>query len=202
MNVVARSILICTAAWSISVSAQEPEPAETPMSFLIQPIIVAGFTFGTDKQVEIEYNDGSSEGIDAADLLELKLGLKTELPEHPITLQTSIGFNFDSYLSKNGEASVTRLPLELLAFYNLDKHRAGAGFSYHVNPALQLDYDDISLNSDADDTLGMVVEYGYLVKHNFILGVRYLSIDYEFKGPNEQEDVDGSHFGIYGNILF
>ena len=200
MNVVARSILICTAAWSVSTLAQEPKSDEVAGSISFKPTLAAGLTLSSDNLVEVELENSSVDKRGVSDLLDLKLGLQIEHIDYPVTIQTSIGLNFDSFLDESEETSLTRLPLELLAFYNISKHRIGTGISYHVNPALQLDLDDAYLNADADNTFGLVVEYGYDVTDTIIFGVRYLNIDYEFEDVSET--LDGSHAGIYAYILF
>lgn len=200
MNVVTRSILICTTAWSLSASAQEPEQPEKATVVIMKPTVSVGLTFGVDNHVEVEYETDSSAELKVGDLLDLRIGLLIDPLDYPVTIQTTIGYNFDSVTSENGEASLTRLPLELLAFYNMDKHRMGAGLSYHVNPALKLEFDDVSVNADADNAFGLVLEYGYDATDSLIIGLRYLNIDYDFEGENGE--LDGSQIGIYGYLIF
>lgn len=200
MNVVTRSILICITACSLSATAQELETENLADSATIIPLLAGGFTLGGDNLVEVEYDDGSSEELNAGDLLDLKAGFLIDLPNYPVTIQTTIGYHFDSITATNGDASFSRLPLDLLAFYNVNKHRIGAGLSYHLNPELEFEFDNVDVNIDADNAIGLVVEYGYQVADRVILGLRYVDIDYEFESASEE--FDGSHVGIYGYLTF
>lgn len=200
MNVVTRSILICIAACSLSATAQELETDNTVDSVTIKPLLAGGFTIGGDNLVEVEYEDGSSDELDAGDLLDLKAGFLIDLHNYPITIQTTIGYHFDSVDAENGDASFNRLPLDLLAFYNIDKHRIGAGLSYHLNPELELEFGGVNIDIDADNAMGLVLEYGNEVADNIIVGLRYVDIEYEFEGSSEK--FDGSHVGIYGYFTF
>ena len=172
-----------------------------------------GLTHGGDELAEVElvHDDDShhDEDIRGGELITIAAGIVVYLPLHSWSIQTSIGYHSDEVGSYNDDIKFDRYPLELIPFYNFKKHRIGAGLSYHLSPELNLK-DIGGPKVEFDDALGWLVEYDHSFSgwenDGFVLGVRYLWIDYEVdKVSNIRRpgiDVDGNHIGIHVNYMF
>ena len=172
-----------------------------------------GLTFGGDELAEVEvYNDYFEESYDedirAGELATLTAGIVVYFPTPSWSLQGSIGYHVDD-VSTDDEIRFDRYPLELIPFYNFGNHRLGAGISHHFSPELELE-DFLGPDVEFDDATGWLVEYDYSFpgweEGGFVLGIRYLWIDYEadrINGlPAAGSDVDGNHVGIHVNYQF
>ena len=171
-----------------------------------------GLTHGGDElaEVEVEYDgDNHDEDLRAGELITLAAGIVVYFPMPAWSLQTSIGYHTDAVGDYDDDITFERYPLELIPFYNFSKHRIGAGLSYHLSP--ELDLKEIGgPKVKFDDALGWLVQYDYSFSGwengGFVLGVRYLWIDYEVDKVNSIRtsgvEVDGNHVGIHINYMF
>lgn len=164
---------------------------------------------GGDDLFKVEFSDGESETVEAGGLIDLKAGLSYRFNQAPVSLQTTLEFHFDKVTAKNGDASFSRFPIELLAFYHINQHRIGFGPTLHTGIELDIDFDAsvLSLGTakgkiDFDDATGFIVEYGYRFKDTpATLAVRAVQIDYKVSSGNGN-NIDGSHLGLYGYLNF
>ena len=171
-----------------------------------------GLTHGGDElaEVEVKYDgDRHDEDLRAGELITVSGGIVVYFPQPAWSLQTSIGYHTDSVGDYDDDITFERYPLELIPFYNFNKHRIGAGLSYHLSP--ELDLKEIGgPKVKFDDALGWLVEYDYSFsgweKGGFVLGVRYMWIDYEVDKVGSFSvsgaEVDGNHVGIHINYMF
>jgi len=171
-----------------------------------------GLTHGGDElaEVEVEYDgDNHDEDLRAGELITLAAGIVVYFPLPEWSLQTSIGYHTDAVGDYDDDITFDRYPLELIPFYNFRNHRIGAGLSYHLSP--ELDLKEIGgPKVKFDDALGWLVQYDYSFSGwesgGFVLGVRYLWIDYEVDKVNSFStsgvEIDGNHVGIHINYMF
>ncbi len=166
-----------------------------------------GLTFGGDELIEVEVENDffgdEDEDVKAGESVAFALGGAYQFYALPLQLQATIGYHTDGIFADNGDVDFSRKPLELLAFYSINKHRIGAGITHHFDPEFDVDFDfQRRYGVDFEDATGFVVQYDYRVASFFALGVRLVSIEYEpenrFRGP----DVDGDHVGIMMTFLF
>ena len=202
MSFIVRVISIVIVMSSMSVNAEEfLNGMQVDDTSKLKGLVAIGLTVGGDDLVTVEYTDGSSDEITAGALIDMKLGAIYKLANSPISIQTSIGYHFDRVDAENGDLSFNRIPVELLGFHNVEKHRIGAGFSYHLDPEIEIDALGSKVTGKLENALGLVVEYGYSFQKNFIMGLRYVDIEYEAE-VDKSIKFDGSHFGIYGYLTF
>ena len=162
-------------------------------------VLYSGITFGGEELVEVEAEFGADGELEAGGFILLGGGLKYSMERFPIDLQATLGVHFDVEFADNGDASFTRFPADVIAFYRAEKHRVGLGFTYHLNPKLDFDIDGVVDDAESlGNELGFVVEYNYLSAESVAVGVRYVDIDYflPFFG-----DLDGSYVGIVVNYF-
>jgi len=178
----------------------------------MQWLVGFGLTYGGDKLAEVELEDDGDrhdEDLRGGDLITLAAGIVLYLPLPAWSIQTTIGYHFDEISADNGDIRFDRYPLEFIPFYNVGKHRLGAGLSYHLSPTLDLKELD-GPKVEFDDALGWLVEYDYSFSGwengGFVVGMRYLWIDYRVDKvdgtPGSGGDVDGNHVGVHVDFLF
>lgn len=166
-----------------------------------------GITFGGDQLIEVEvendfYGD-DNEDVRAGESAAIALGAAYQFYNSPLQLQATVGYHNDSILADNGDTDFTRKPLELLAFYAIDRHRIGVGVTHHLDPEFDVDIDFLARDRvDFDDATGFVLQYDFRVASFLAFGARLVSIEYEpenrFRGPA----VEGDHFGLMMTFLF
>lgn len=166
-----------------------------------------GITFGGDELIEVEvendYFGDEDEDVRAGESAAIALGAAYQFYNSPLQLQATIGYHNDSILADNGDTDFTRKPLELLAFYAVDRHRIGVGVTHHLDPEFDVDIDFLARDRvNFDDATGFVLQYDFRVASFLALGARLVSIEYQpenrFRGPA----VDGDHFGLMMTFLF
>ena len=206
-NLIAATIFLLGMASAVAVVANEQENGARMDWF-----VGFGLTHGGDElaEVEVEYDDDNhDEDLRAGELVTFTAGSVVYFPLPEWSLQTSIGYHTDTVGDYDDDISFERYPLELIPFYNFRKHRIGAGLSYHLSP--ELDLKEIGgPKVKFDDALGWLVEYDYSFSGwengGFVVGVRYLWIDYEVDKVNNFSasgvEVDGNHVGIQINYMF
>ena len=206
-NLTAVAVFLLGMASAVAVVANEQENGARMDWF-----VGFGLTHGGDElaEVEVDYDgDNHDEDLRAGELITLAAGIVVYFPLPEWSLQTSIGYHTDTVGDYDDDITFERYPLELIPFYNFSKHRIGAGLSYHLSP--ELDLKELGgPKVKFDDALGWLVEYDYSFSGwengGFVLGVRYLWIDYEVDKVNSFStsgvEVDGNHVGIHINYMF
>ena len=154
--------------------------------------------FGGDTLVEITYVDGSKADIDAGRGLVIGGGVNLGItPE--IFLQAAASWKFTTVpQASNGDLTWTRFPLELSAFYKMDKIRVGGGIAYHMANKLKGTGIASAYNVDFDDALGFNLGVEYKMSDKFAITSRYTIIDYSASGGS----ANGNSFGVGMNWYF
>lgn len=120
-------------------------------------------------------------------------GFLFNFPDHHIELQSTLSY-FDSYDEfSNGDYGFSKVPLDLLIYFNASHHRLGAGLTYHMNPELVVDYGVYNFSVNFKNALGYVVEYNYGFDV-FRLFARYVFINYEENETPFHFEANGDSF--------
>jgi len=168
--------------------------------------LLLGLASGGDTMASFEFDDGSSDNIKAGSGFLLGASLKapiTEVNEQQIDLIASFNYMSDSVSASNGDASFSRLPIELLVSTRFDSLSISGGFTYHLSPEFEVDLPGDSGSVEADDALGYVLEANYHLSNgsrsnNLYFGLKYTNIEYDFTGAS----FDGSGFAITMGTYF
>ena len=115
------SLLSANLAHADSVYKPDSSDAESGVDL----VIGAGATFGGDELATVTFTSGSTESVDAGALLDLKIGFEYFLTGHQFSLQSTIGYHFDSVDAQNGDLSFSRMPIDIIGFVNRGSHRFG-----------------------------------------------------------------------------
>ena len=167
-----------------------------PLRFLLG----AGLTFGGETLATMTYADGRTDSLTAGGLVMIYGGLDYRLDD-AISLQGTIGYHVDSVTAANGDASFSRIPLELLAYYHSsDTIRFGGGVRFVNSPKIEGTGIAANVNGSFDNTVGMIIEGEYLLDPTIGIKVRYVSETYHPTGI--PVSVDGSHIGVLANFYF
>jgi len=148
-----------------------------------------GFGFGGDTLAEFQFDDGSTDSIDAGSGLFFGIDLLKPLHEQgqqPLFLKTGISYMFDSISAQNASADFTRLPVDIAIATEVERWQFAAGATYHLNPTYE---DDIAGGTKvkADNALGFTAEVAYTFAagsgwKNTYFGLKYTNIEYDFNG--------------------
>jgi hypothetical protein len=191
----------CLSMCSACALAADPDMPDT--DFAAKPYqatrltLVGGITQGGDTLAEVGISGSSDEKIKAGQLLLAGVGLNYRGEHQPMSYQINAGYHWDSVTVKNGEVTIDRIALDVLAYWEFhERHRIGVGALYHLNPTLEIDLDFApSEKAEFDSSLGAVVEYGFrFVGTGAVVSLRYASIEYSMDGFEEK--ADASHVGV------
>jgi hypothetical protein len=159
-----------------------------------------GASFGGDTLVSGAYTSGQTFSIKAGDGVLLSGGLSFPVADK-LDLQASVGYQSTSTNATNGKIDFTRMPIELLAFYNMDsKWRLGGGLRSATGARLSTSGVAGTLGSyDFTPSVGVVAEGQYFFntfssKVAYGLNVRYVNESFEEKVSKTK--VNGSSLGV------
>lgn len=171
--------------------------AGAPFRFLLG----AGLTFGGDTLINVPFTNGSSDSVRAGGLIQLYGGGEYRFNE-ALALKATLGYHFNQTRdASNGRVRFTRVPLDLLALYNVnDKVRLGAGAQFVSGPELRGSGVASNVSQKYDSTVGAIVEGEYLFTPHVGLELRYVSEKFTPSGGGAK--VDGSHAGVMFNYYF
>lgn len=187
---------------SVSTFAAAKERGHLLKDSKVDFILFAGYTNGGDDLINVEYDDGDRDEVQAGGEALLGGGVVVSW-QNQLELQLTAGYHFDSASADNGDASFDRYPLEALVFRRLGQHRIGGGLTLHLSPTAELDIDGFEKETvNFDAAPGLVLEYGYGVLDNVWLGARYTYIEYKSEGYFATSRVDGNHLGLMAYFRF
>lgn len=159
-----------------------------------------GLHGGGSKLATATYTSGNTASITAGSLISFGVG-----PQIDITNNTHIralfGYKFDSVSAKNGNISFTRLPLDVMFFYQTEQWNFGAGITYHISPTLSGSGIASNVNGSYKNALGYVAEVDFRLGEFFYLGGKYTRIDYQ---PEQvgAKTADGNSIGVVMGFVF
>ncbi|MBB5019731.1 hypothetical protein HNQ59_003039 [Chitinivorax tropicus] len=199
-------VSVAAALVSVSVWADETNAGRSVFG-----VVNTGLTYGGDTLGYLEYTDGKRSDLKGGGLLQLGGGLVIRPVGAPYSLMTTINYHVNNVAASNGDATFSRMPLELLGYYHIDSNwRIGGGVRRVLSPKVKMELDGRNLDVDYNDTTGLVLEVGYGVERLWA-GLRYVHEQYEAKSVsryNQSVTVqnapkqDGSHIGLMGYFMF
>lgn len=160
-----------------------------------------GITAGGDKLATAEYTNGSSVNIKAGSGLALLAGAEYRV-NNEFSVQGTLGYHVHfTPQASNGNASFSRTPAELLAYFHPNQRwRVGGGL--RRTTAVQLNGKGAAgyLDRDYEGATGAVVEVEYFTSPN--LGIKARVVNEKFKQQYSSREVSGNHFGLLMNAYF
>jgi hypothetical protein len=171
-------------------------------------VLTGEIAVGGDKLASV--SGDYEEDLRAGQLLNLGIGYDFDLnPAKTLLLRAGINYKFDSIDADNGEADFDRWPLDLILVSRQGNFSLGAGITYHLSPTYEDTINGISTRIDFDDSLGFLLQAGYMMTPTMELGARVTLIEYEPSEPlvllpslERINEVDGDSFGVYISIGF
>ncbi|MCK5875822.1 MAG: outer membrane beta-barrel protein [Alcanivoracaceae bacterium] len=159
-----------------------------------------GFDVGGDKVLEVDYVGGGSDAIYAGMGFHLAVGMDLDFGTEYM-LRGSVGYKGTSISAKNGDATFSRTPLEVIGYRFFGLHGVGLGLTHHRNVQVECDFSGGICpfsKVDLDNATGLLVEYLYRVRREdsnkgFSVGVRLGAIEY--KDPGGGDDIGGGFIG-------
>lgn len=104
----------------------------------VSGILGGGFSFGGETLVDnIRFWDGSRDEVKTGEGFWLDFGFRADFEEW--ALKSTIGYKSGGVFASNGDASFSRTPLTIIGSIINNGHLFGAGFTYELNPELELD---------------------------------------------------------------
>lgn len=164
----------------------------------VNGIIGGGIAFGGDTLINnIQFEDGSSEDVDAGEGLWVDVGMRFDFETW--ALKGTTGYKTGGTYAANGDATFNRVPVTFIAAYNNNGHYFGGGLTHEINPTLDIDLPFTRGKIDFDNTTGLVLEY----ENNYdrwAWGIRYTNIEYTHN--NSGQEFDGSNIGAFAHFYF
>lgn len=168
----------------------------------LQWVFTTGLTAGGDDLATVEYDDGDySVDIEAGGLIYFGAGINYRFADSPLSIQAGLGYHFDGADADNGDASFSRIPIDVIGFYNLGNHRLGIGLTRHTNIDFEKEIESFTyyekVDTDFSDATGFVIEYNYLFSRMVALGIRYTDIDYKYDYTQTQTGFGYTYFPVF-----
>ena len=181
-------------------AAQAQNVAQAPETKQMRFLVGMGLTGGGDTLVTATYNNGDDVDIRAGQMIAFNTGIDYRVtPE--FSFQATIGYHTDRASAKNGDLSFTRIPMELLAYYNVNQQwRIGGGARYVSSTKLSSSGAASIGNFEFKNTLSAVAEAEYLSGPNWGFKVRLVNEKFEYKVGGGK--VDANHIGFFGTYYF
>jgi hypothetical protein len=182
---------IVTALLFVSVAAQAADP---------HFYAGVGLDVGGDKILEVNYVGGGSDAVYAGSGFHFAVGMDLDFGAEYM-MRGTVGYKESSVAAKNGDASFSRLPFELIGYRFFGLHGVGLGLTHQRNVQVECDFSGgvcpfskVSL----DDSTGLLIEYLYRVRREdsnkgFSVGVRVGAIEYN--GSGGAGDISGGFIG-------
>lgn len=175
--------------------------AFSPLNAQAAGVVLTGeIAFGGDDLAVVT----SGSDLQAGQLLNLGIGYDFDLnADKSLRLRAGINYKFDSVDATNGEADFDRWPLDLILISRQGNFSLGAGLTYHLSPTFEATVNGSTSRVDFNDSLGFLLQAGYMVAERIELGARVTLIEYESDSPLVMTSgaitnkVDGDSIGLY-----
>jgi len=160
------------------------------------PVLGMSLTGGGETLLKVQMEGGSSQSVSSGGLVHLFGGFEYRAEQSPVTFQANIGYHVDDISADNGSASFSRIPVELLWFWNTaDNFRIGGGLRKATSAKFEssgaAEVGDFNMRT----SVGIILQGEYMFGEHASVFVRYVHEDYEsnlLKGG----EVSGDHGGI------
>jgi hypothetical protein len=175
--------------------------AATAPSFAAEgfaPLIGVSLTGGGKTLVEVEFEDGGSRKISSGGLTHLFGGVEYRDPTGVYAIQTTLGYHFDRVSADNGSLSFSRIPLEVLGFWNANENiRLGGGLRKALSSRFETSGVGAEISGDFDlrSSIGFVLQGEYMFGEHHSVFLRYVDENYK-SNHLVGGKVDGNHGGL------
>jgi hypothetical protein len=144
--------------------------------------------FGGDPIVEVLFLDGTSQDVNAGQGVTGAVGgIVRPSASSPLGLRGTVGFKYVTTAADNAHIRLTRVPIELLATYDLPRDFwIGGGVVHHT--AIEFKGDGLGPDASFDDATGATAEVGWKWVALTFTGMQYT-------GPSGEE-FDASSVGV------
>ena len=161
-----------------------------------KPLIGMSLTGGGETLLKVEMDNDTTQRISSGGLVHLFGGFEYRAEQSPITFQATVGYHVDDIGASNGDASFSRVPFELLGFWNTaDNFRIGGGVRKATGAKFRssgaADVGDFNMRT----SLGVVLQGEYLFGEHASVFLRYVSEKYK-SNLLEGGEVSGDHAGV------
>ncbi|HJV72230.1 hypothetical protein [Ideonella sp.] len=164
----------------------------------LKPVLGVALTGGGKTLIDVEYSGGSHRKISSGGLTHVFGGIEYTEPGSAVTIQATVGYHFDRASASNGSVSFSRVPFEVLGFWNAnDNWRFGGGLrkatsaQFDVSGVLK----DYASDFNMRTSVGVVLQAEYLFGAHGSVFLRYVDESYKSNYLVGGE-VDGNHGGL------
>ncbi|BAV35004.1 hypothetical protein SCL_2727 [Sulfuricaulis limicola] len=177
-----------------------------PLNTQAAGVVLTGeIAFGGDDLAVVT----SGSDLQAGQLLNLGIGYDFDLnADKSLRLRAGINYKFDNVNATNGDATFDRWPLDLILISRQGNISLGAGLTYHLSPTFEATVNGSTSRVDFNDSMGFLLQAGYMVAERIELGARVTLIEYESDSPLVMTNgaitnkVDGDSIGLYVSAGF
>jgi len=164
--------------------------------YAIEFIVGTALDSGGDTITTLHYNAGTSQEIKAGNGLELFAGLKIPFSQSS-GIRTTIGYKFDTPSVKDGTVGFSRIPFEILGYFESDMIYVSAGVSLHSHAKFECNVSSICNSiADFENAQGAKLEAGFKIA-KMLIGLRMTRIEYI--APTGTI-YDGSALGLFVSL--
>jgi hypothetical protein len=177
-------------------SAVAQTPSYTPID--IRPYFAVGLTGGGDEIATFNFTDGSSQTVNAGELVEFRAGLHWRVSEL-FSLRGSLGYHVASSNARNGSFRFERFPVELTGLFQASQRlRVGLGVRKATGARARSSGAASGLDADFTASTGALGELEYFYTPSYSLYGRFVAENYTSQGVR----YNGNHVGVGVNFYF
>ena len=148
----------------------------------------------------------------AGGYVRLTLGGEIAVGDTPFSVQIGAGLLRDGLTSNvdindpgAGKSVFKRKVIELIPFWNFDRHRVGVGVAAHLEPTFHANPEGPgSFKEEFDDAVGAVFQYDIRYDQDISVGARYTYINYESDDLTllPKDEYSGRSIGLHFTYAF
>ncbi len=136
----------------------------------------------------------TGDSISAGSGIKLAIGSQNQLGDGTDSLRFAAGYLFDTLDAVDGSADSSAITLDATYLMRSGPHQFGVGATLHMSPEYsQTGGGYSSFTIEFDDAVGLVLEYGYRLSDDVVLGGRYTNLTYETNNLS----VDAGGVGLF-----
>lgn len=176
---------------------------DTPSSVSLHPAFGFMGTFGGDKLAGVQFTDGKTDAVTAGGSVYAYAGVQLRSTELPISLLATVGYHKGIAGGDNGDITFERVPLELLAMYEVIPGKLRIGGGVRHDTGINLSAHGVLQGSALkfEDATGGVLQAEWMLGNSFSIVGRYVAIKYRYNAENGfQYRANGNQGGIGLNL--
>lgn len=174
-----RTVLLALAALPLAAAAAAAQetPAPPRSGPFLGLVVEAAGEVGGDDVATVFFEDGSTQSVASGQGVTIAVGGQVRPTYNsPLGLRGTVGLKYVTTKATNADITLTRVPLELVATYNLTPDVwIGGGAVRHA--AVRFRSDGVGDNVDFDDANGATVELGWRWVALTYTAIRYRDTD-------------------------